>query len=189
MEDEKRANSPPSEQAFDPFGDRIARDIRNTLSEAFVEAWKGGAAYEPLAETLRRRHAHPVYQHYIDRRLADYRAALAERRKLADADLVDEMIVLWNRELFFEVHELLEGRWHTAEGAWRRALQALILAAGVYIHRDAGRQESARKLAGRARERLKNLRPHLSSIDSLDALCDALLSPEGRPPRLERRAR
>ena len=52
MEDEKRANSPPSEQAFDPFGDRIARDIRNTLSEAFVEAWKGGAAYEPLAECL-----------------------------------------------------------------------------------------------------------------------------------------
>lgn len=189
MKNKQRPSSPPSGRVFDPFRDRIARDIRNTLSEAFVEAWKGGANYESLAAALRHRHAQPVYQDYIDRRLEDYRAALAERRKLAAMDLIDEMIVLWNRQLFFEVHELLEGYWHAAEGKWRRALQALILAAAVYVHREAGRTDGAQKLARRARERLMDLRSHLTSIGNLDVLGDALLAPEDAAPRLERRAR
>ena len=189
MAEERNTNSPSSGQPFDPFRDRASRDIRNSLSEAFVAAWKGGTDFEPAAEALRRRHAHPIYQHYIDRRRADYRAAFEARRKLADADLMDEVIVLWNRELFFEVHELLEGHWQAAEGAWRRALQALILAAAVYVHREAGRQAGAHKLARRAHERLKDFSAHLSLIGNLDALCDALLSPEDAPPRLARRAR
>ena len=189
MEDKQVSNSPSSGGAFDPFRDRRSRDIRNALSEAFVEAWIGGAAYEPLAEALRRRHALPVYRRYIDRRLENYRAALEERRKLTDADLIDEMIVLWNRKLFFEVHELLENHWHKAEGVWRGVLQALILAAAVYVHREAGRTVAAQKLARRARERLDALRSHLASIENLNALGEALKSPEDAPPWLEKRVR
>ena len=173
-------------KVFDPFGDRISRDIRNALSEAFVAFWEGAAAdYTAVAAALRRRHRHPVYRAYIDRRLADYRSALAARRDWDDPGLLDEMIVLWNRELFFEVHELLESHWHVARGARREVLKALIHAAGVYVHREAGRPEVAAKLGRRVRDRLDALRPHLTRIKNLDALCKALVNTQDRPPQLE----
>ncbi len=186
MEKEKAGKSPSSGQAFDPFRDRASRDIRNALSEAFVAAWEGdGTDLESLAAELRRRHAQTVYRDYIDRRLADYRAACEERRKLGDPDLMAEMMVLWNRQLFFEVHELLEGHWHDARGERREVLKTLIQAAGVYVHREAGHSSAAQKMGRRVSRRLAAFKPHLAAIRNLDALCEALQEPEGPPPRLK----
>lgn len=177
-------------EVFDPFHDRVSRDIRNTLSEAFVAVWQGnGEDYHEAASALRKRHHHPLYRRYIDGRLSQYRAVLAERCKLTDPILLDEVRLLWNRELFFEVHELLESHWHAAEGERRATLQALILAAAVYVHREAGRTAAAEKLGRRACDRLDALRAHLTPLRNLDALCKALRSPEGPPPKLERHAR
>ncbi len=180
---------PSSGRGFDAFRDRASRDIRNALSEAFVAAWQGeGTDYESLAAELRRRHAQPVYQTYIDRRLADYRAAFEERRKFGAPDLMAEMIVLWNRELFFEVHELLESHWHEAREERREVLKTLIQAAAVYVHREAGRLAAAKKMGRRVSSRLDALRAHLAGIRNLDALREALADP-AEPPRLKGRLR
>ncbi len=186
MGKEKITRPPSPGRAFDPFRDRTSRDIRNALSEAFVAAWQGGGTeYEALAAELRGRHAQPVYRNYIDRRLADYRAACEERRKLGDPDLMAEMIVLWNRQLFFEVHELLEGHWHEARGERREVLKTLIQAAAVYVHHEAGRGAAAEKMGRRVSGRLAAFKPHLTAIRNLGALCEALQKPEEPPPRLE----
>jgi hypothetical protein len=95
------------------------------------------------------------------------------------------MMVLWNRERFFEVHALLENHWHDAQGEWREVLKTLIQAAAVYVHREAGRAVAAAKMGPRVSGRLDALRAHLTPIVNLDTLCRALARPEGRPPRLE----
>ncbi len=189
MNNVKTPGSSPSKFTFDPFRDRISRDIRNTLSEAFVEAWQGGpGGFESHAAKLRQRHAQPAYRNYIDRRLANYRRAVEDRRKLDDPDLVEEMIVLWNRKLFFEVHELLECHWHEARGERREVLKTLIQAAAVYVHREAGRLAAAQKMGRRVSGRLDALRVHLDAIRNLDALREALADP-AEPPRLKGRLR
>lgn len=186
MKKEEAAATRSSPRVFDPFSDRISRDIRNALSEAFVAFWEGSDAdYTGVAAALHTRHRHPVYRDYIDQRLADYRAALAACRALDDPGLLDEMIVLWNRELFFEVHELLESHWLDARGTKREVLQTLIQAAAVFVHRAAGRTAAAAKMGRRVRDRLEALRAHLTPINNLDALCRALVEPQGRPPQLE----
>ncbi len=170
---------------FDPFSDRASRDIRNTLSEAFVAAWQGsGVDYGAVADRLRRAHGQPFYRDYIAQRLKAYRAATGDRRHLDHPDLLDDVIVLWNRRLFFEVHELLEHHWREARGLKREALQTMILAAAVYVHREAGREPAAAKLGRRVSARLENVRPYLKTIANLDALVRALATPQSRPPIL-----
>ena len=179
------ADREASRRRFDPFGDRVSRDIRNMLSEAFVAAWQGaGVDYAAVAADLHRRHAQPVYQAYIEGRLEAYRAAMEDRRALDDPDLLEEVIVVWNRGLFFEVHELIENHWHEARGLRREVLQTMIQAAAVYVHREAGREPAAAKLGRRVSARLDNLRPHLKTIANLDTLVRALAMPQSRPPIL-----
>jgi hypothetical protein len=187
VESDKASNPRGPVRAFDPFRDRVARDVRNALSAAFVAAWDGdGEDYAPEAARLRRLHPGAVYRTYIDRRLAAYQAALADRRAMATPDLIDAIIVLWNRELFFEVHELLEHHWLDARGEWREVLKTLIQAAAVFVHREAGRASAAAKLGRRVSARLDTLRPHLPPIANLEALRGALVAAEGLPPRLRR---
>ena len=179
-----------SGRSFDPFRDRVSRDIRNTLSEAFVAAWQGGRAdYESCAAELRRRHVQPAYRTYIDRRLADYHRAVEDRRKRENPDLMEDMIVLWNGKLFFEVHELLESHWHLARGEKREVLKTLIQAAAVFVHREAGRRAAADKMGRRVSGQLDALRGHLGAIRNLEVLCEALVRPAGPPPILKGRLR
>ena len=189
MKKHKTSGAASSGSTFDPFHDRVSRDIRNSLSEAFVEAWQGGAAaYEATAQKLRQRHAQPAYRNYIDRRVANYRRADEEHQKLGEPDLMEELIVLWNRKLFFEVHELLESHWLEARGERREVLKTLIQAAAVYVHREAGRLAAAEKMGRRVSGRLDDLRVHLGAIRNLDDLRKALADPQ-EPPRLKGRLR
>ncbi|MBL0713734.1 MAG: DUF309 domain-containing protein [Desulfosarcina sp.] len=173
---------------FDPFRDRASRDIRNTLSVAFVAAWQGeGVDYASVAAGLKERHPHPVYRAYIDQRLERYRAALQDRGELTDPGLLDDVMVLWNRHLFFEVHEYLEIDWHEARGDFREVLRTLIQAAGGYVHREAGRYQAAEKLGRRADAQLEALRPHFKAIANLDDLRRGLTEPGAAPPILRRK--
>ncbi len=65
-------------------------------------------------------------------------------------DPIQQAVVLWNLGLFFEVHEVLEHVWYTAEGKMKATLQALIRAAGVYIKREYGFNDSADRIAAKA---------------------------------------
>jgi hypothetical protein len=179
-------NSDDHERRFDPFGDRTARDIRNALSAAFAAAWNDQTDdLLPLVERLRNEHPAAVHRRYIDRRAAAYREALAARRRVPSAGLLDDMMVIWNRGLFFEVHELLEDRWHDARGERREVLKTLIQAAAAFVHREAGRTAAGASLGRRASTRLDALRPHLTAIANLDQLREALAAPGGRPPQLK----
>ena len=50
-----------------------------------------------------------------------------------------QAIYLWNLELFFEMHELLETIWLKTPEPERSALKGLIRAAGVYYHFKRGK--------------------------------------------------
>ncbi|MFZ7128057.1 MAG: DUF309 domain-containing protein [Desulfobacterales bacterium] len=187
METGRAEERAASRRAFDPFGDRPSRDIRNTLSEAFVAAWRDHESnYTAVAEDLKRRHPDPVYKGYIDERLGRYRAALEDLRKTARPGLLEEVMILWNRGLFFEVHEVLEIDWHETRGVQREIRKTLIQAAGVYMHRESGRCQAAEKLGLKACTRLMDLKAHFKAIANLDELCRGLRSPDAAPPILRR---
>ncbi len=87
------------------------------------------------------------------------RAATAHRaRDGRHADPVGRAIVqagaLWEQELFFEVHEVLEAVWQREGGARRQALQGLIQVAVAFHHLAHGNPRGARTLMREGRARL-----------------------------------
>ena len=87
------------------------------------------------------------------------RAATTHRaRGGTHADPVGRAIVqaaaLWEQELFFEVHEVLEAVWQREGGARRQALQGLIQVAVAFHHLAHGNPRGARTLLREGRARL-----------------------------------
>jgi uncharacterized protein len=172
--------------AFDPFSDRLARDIRNSLSSALVDVLTGGPvrAVARTAENWLSYHPAPVYQHYIDEQCRRYAQAVREIEQLRLTDPCDQALVLWNRRLYFELHELLETIWHSAKGARRTALKGVIQAAGAYVHMARGKPEAGYGLARKARQNLSAGRSELGFIANLDQLLEWLTQPSTPPPEL-----
>ena len=115
--------------------------------------------------------------------------SLATRQALAHSrgnitDPIQQGMVLWNLGLFFEVHEVLEHVWYTAEGKMRQTLQALIRAAGVYIKREYGFNDSAERIAAKAIPVLEANRDILDGYFKTETLTDALKNPHSTPPTL-----
>ena len=168
---------------FNPFTDRLSRDLRNDLSEALLAALTGGAhaAFLAVAAAYRQHpELGPGARGYLEDRLACYQAVLAETNR----DLPDQQaLLLWNHELFFEFHELLEKRWRVAEGVARKVLQALIRAAGTYVLRHADRREGAVKMAARAIAIIKRHQDELPPGFETKRLLVALADPLAPPPQ------
>jgi len=136
---------------FEPFQDRLSRDIRNDLAATMIEMLNR-FDLEPaqaVAERYLHREIAPWYQEYIKDRLARYRSAL-EVIRTGPADPFWRALVLWDLRLFFEVHEVLEHEWYGAEGTEKKVLQAMIRAAGAYIKLRYGYRDAAQKMADRA---------------------------------------
>lgn len=136
---------------FNPFGDRLSRDIRNDLSEGFAAAVETGdtSKLQQTVEFYRSKQLTPSYTKYIDDRFARYMEALHTiTGKITDP--IEQAVVLWNLRLFFEVHEVLEHAWYTAKGPQKDTLQALIRAAGVYIKLEYGFSGPASRIAAKA---------------------------------------
>jgi hypothetical protein len=133
--EKKKKNSPDT---FDPFTDRTARDIRNTLSEAFVTALAQmtPAGYLSLAQKWRAQRLSPPYINYIEDRLQRYHHVFNTIRENRIDDPLHHAVVIWNQGLFFEVHDHLETLWHQATGDNRQVIKGLIKAAGVYVHME-----------------------------------------------------
>jgi uncharacterized protein len=185
---QKPAASPrgrTGEPVFDPFTDRLSRDIRNGLSRAFGEALALGslAPVEELSVSLFGRDLAPRYRDYAASRLERYRSAFSRIRD-GQQDPVRHGLILWDLQLFFEVHEVLEHAWHFAEGGRRGLLQALIRAAGVYIKLESGYARQAAGLAERACEVLERNRVELRDYFAPDVLIAALRSLNPNPPVL-----
>lgn len=157
---------------FDPFSGRLARDIRNSLSKAFL---KSLALHEPLvlqrvADGFSGQQLPPPYQDYIDDRLARYAEAREAIIKHDIIGVVEQSQILWELQLYYEMHELLEGIWLESAGARRKALQGLIRAAGMKIHAEWGNTGAAEKMAQKAITDLQENRAALADFQELDNL-------------------
>ena len=176
------------QHVFDPFEDRLSRDIRNDLSEAFAEALNKGSM-DPasiVAERYLAQGLAPVYQEYIHGRLIHYQRVMSRIQKEEVGDVFARGLLLWDEELFFEVHEILEHKWLRAEGEEKKILQAMIRAAGVYIKLQQDKTEAARKMADKAVEALTSSRKSVPAIFDLDLLLAKLQALDPTPPKLFR---
>lgn len=174
---------------FDPFNDRLSRDIRNTMSEALLAALDAGdpAPIEAAAAPFRQRSDLTAEQAaYLETRLSCYRSLLAQALPAADPDWT--ALLCWDHELFFEFHELLERRWMKAAGPEKEILQGLIRAAGTFVHRQSGHTVGAAKMAARARKTIEKHRNRLPPGFAAEALLASLADPANPPPRFGRLA-
>jgi hypothetical protein len=183
------SSAPPpatARQPFDPFNHRLSRDLRNDLAKALLAALAAGKTGPVLATAARYRNRPglgPELVSYLDERLACYLAVLAEVRRGEETEPDRLALALWNHELFFEFHELLEQRWLRAAGVEKAVLQALIRAAGTYIHRRYGHAAGAAKMAARARQIIEIHRRHLPPGFAAGPLLAALAEPDAPPPK------
>jgi uncharacterized protein len=172
---------------FDPFNDRLARDIRNSLSSALVSDLGAGtdANVGQVADAWMQQGLPSPYREYVQRTLQRYRRVGGRIKSDHIHDPKRQALVLWNAELFFELHELLETVWSVARGQARTGLKGLIQAAGVYVHRARGSATAAQGLALRARRNLLAGRDHLSFVADIDRLIRSLEDPSRPPPALQ----
>ncbi len=174
-----------TEHQFNPFEDRLSRDIRNDLSEGLARAIETGDS-SALAATLadyRQRALADCYRDYLEDRCKRYEQAIEQISK-GITDPIYRGLVLWNLQLFFEVHEVLEHAWYSAEGRMKLTLQALIRAAGVYIKREYGFMEPADRIAAKAVVVLEANSDILQNYFPPAQLTGVLQNPDAPPPKL-----
>jgi hypothetical protein len=171
---------------FDPFRDRRARDIRNTLSAAFIQSVKNltPSAFEAEGKSLLGLETSEDKKEYILDRLSRYRKCFNTFELQPDLSPLQQSLILWDAELFFEVHEILEGLWTKAEGREKLALQGLIRAAGVYILMDGGSRQGIEKMAAKAIRALEENLSVLTDFPSPQRLLSKLENIDPVPPKL-----
>lgn len=171
---------------FDPFSDRLARDIRNSLSAALIGELtdSGAATVSRVAEDWLAQQLDNVFRVYVLRRRREYLQIISHIQSTRIDSPHQQAIVLWNAGLYFELHELLETIWHGAPEPVRTGLKGLIQAAGAYLHLQRGKSEAAQKLALRARAHLRAGAATLSFVANLEQLIAALADTPPTPLRL-----
>ncbi|MGD8344105.1 MAG: DUF309 domain-containing protein [Desulfobacterales bacterium] len=176
-----------SSEKFDPFTDRTARDIRNTLSEAFVAALgtKNPDVYLNTARQWLKQNLSSLHAAYIDDRLLRYEQVFNVSAADDITDPLQQALIIWNHGLFFEFHDHLEAIWKSASGDKRQALKGLIKAAGVYIHLEQDHQQAAQSLASKAYALLKQYRHCLAFMANSERLLNKLKTIDPDPPQLD----
>ena len=172
---------------FDPRNDRLARKIRNNLARAFVERLAPDLDLAPVRELASRLLIDAptsLHQDYITDRIQRCQAAKETIRDQGIDDDLQRALVLWDQELFFETHEVLEKLWMKAEGTEKLILQALIRAAGYFIHLGTANLVGAETMAARAYETLSRYRREAPPIKGLGLLLECLRHRQTIPPKL-----
>lgn len=173
---------------FDPFNDRLSRDIRNRLSTSLITCLeeKSITPAMNIAASFKPDSLPVCYQEYIDNRLNMYRIAI-DKITTTEKDSLRQALILWDLRLFFEVHEVLEHVWLKAEGDEKLIMQALIRAAGAYIKHEVGAVSPAKRLADKAVAVLNEHKPFLAPYFDPDALIHALQDLTKPPPKLSKK--
>ncbi|MBC8316904.1 MAG: DUF309 domain-containing protein [Desulfobulbaceae bacterium] len=166
---------------FDPFQYRLCRNIRNELSESLMEAIKQKdlAPSSAVVKKYDPKGTEHCISSYLHARIRRYSNIIKEIQSsnIPSDDTYVITLLLWNQELFFEVHEWLEPRWLKATGTEKNILQALIRAAGTYILLEYDRTAGAEKMAAKAAATLfehKESIPPLFDIELLISRLQAL---------------
>jgi hypothetical protein len=171
---------------FDPFNDRLCRNVRNALSESFKSAVEK-RDLQPVcqvAHSFLNEGLPACVSDYLRQRLATYEKVLVEMASKRLADPLDIALVIWDRRLFFETHEYLEPYWMAATGDEKRLFQALIRAAGAYVHLEQGNLAAAKRIAGKAIDGLTHGRERLAAHADPQRLLDKLETLDPVPPTL-----
>ena len=173
------------DEIFNPFEDRFSRDLRNELSSALATAIETGdrSALERVVEKYQTQDLAPHYRNYLEERSKRFNEALCTINR--EQDPIEQAVILWNQGLFFEVHEVLEHAWYTAEGEHKLTLQALIRAAGSYVKKDCGYLEPAKKIAGKSWPVLLANKDFLNFFFDPTPLIAALKNPDLDAPKLQ----
>lgn len=176
--------SEKSKAVFDPFADRLARDLRNLVSTALIAALDRGdpAQVEKAAEIVGAWPLTKTHRRWLADRLPRYRRVLAAMREDRPKPL-SQALVLFDNGLFFETHERLETIWLPTQGAERQVLRGLIRAAGVQVLREAGKEDAARSMAAKAVRDLAGARQVLPELPPLNGLIASLADGTAPPPR------
>lgn len=102
----------------------------------------------------------------------------------------------FNRQEYFEAHEVLEGLWLATRGERRDFYKGLIQTAAVFLKLKQGKVAPAVRLAERALSHLQKYGPVCEELDVQSVVCllrevqhGANLLADGRPPRLALRIR
>ena len=172
---------------FDPFNNRLSRDIRNTLSEAFMVALSrmDPSVYRDEADIWRSKNPSQIYLDYIQDRLQRFDRVLAQINANSLDEPLVQSLVIWNNGLFFEFHDYLEGIWQQTTGDDREAFKGLIKAAGVYVHHEFNHQRAIKSLSPKSYDLIRQHAHCLTFIKNLDALLEKLKTFDPDPPRLD----
>jgi len=138
-----------------------------------------------VAETYLRQDLPPVYRAYIRDRLDRYDQAL-QALPAKKINCLLQAAILWDLELFFEVHEILEPEWIDAQGDQKLMLQALIRAAGVYLYIELGYRDRAEKISHKAIPILKKFKDDILKYLDANQLISALETLPDIPPRISK---
>ena len=173
---------------FDPFKSRLCRNIRNELSESLMKAIHDQdiGPSTAVAEKYISENTEPFIIRYIDNRLIRYRTVINQIRSM-HAQIHDAFIIallLWDQELFFEVHEWLENKWRESKGPEKMIYQALIRAAGAYVHLEHGRIVGAREMASKAAASLTRYKRTVPAFLNIELLLSKLKALDPVPPKL-----
>jgi hypothetical protein len=157
---------------FDPFRSRLARDIRNSLSNSFLLALaeKAPELYRNKAGDYLAQNLEQPYQEYVRERLKKYDVVCDTIIHKSSNDKMQQAAVLWAYGLYFEMHELLEELWVKAEGTRRKALHGIIRAAGMKIHAESGNLKAAVSMGRKARADLELYGTSLTDFAALESL-------------------
>jgi hypothetical protein len=151
--------------------------LRNRLAELILSALADPAArleLEQIDGASWVADAPPEDAALVRARARRAREALAACAPAGTGRLADALVAaaaLFEAELFFEVHELLEPHWTRTTGAERQALQGLIQVAVGFQHLANGNLEGARSLLVEGSARLRDGRlPRLDLVAFADAV-------------------
>lgn len=173
-------------ERFDPFNNRLCRNVRNALSESFKKVL-AEKQMQPVRRTAGFFLGDPLpvcVKDYINRRLVAYEEVLADVRERRLDDPLAVTLAIWDRRLFFETHEFLEQYWMTASGDEKMLFQAIIRAAGAYVHLEQGNLTGAKRMAAKAVAMLEVHQDRLAPYADPQLLLAKLRALDPIPPRL-----
>ncbi len=172
---------------FNPFENRLCRDIRNSLGHAFILALqtKNSDPFKTVADQYLPDTLFKSALDYIRRREACLCTIYEQIRffHIKPQDDVSISILLWNMELFFEFHEWLEIKWAGATGENKKAFQALILMAVTYEQLLYKRKHPAKKTAAKALLLLTEYGDAIPKGFDSNLIAQKLSGPDPLPPK------
>lgn len=168
--------------SFNPFENRLDRDLRNDLGSALCKSIESGTTdrFEQTRADYLKKDLGRERRAYIEKRTTALEKILnLMEDRMPGPEKTDQVSwLLWKEGLYFEFHEWMETQWRLANGPRKKAFQALILIAVACEHLQYRRVEPAKKLARKALERLGRYSDDLPAWVDLKDLTDMFNHPD-----------